>query len=96
MEMEKLILMLQVAGIPFETRDCYGTPQVGYPAFGVALVCDAICHAGSYGHEAGLLEIMGLTDSEEIGDVQGYLTAEDVFHRIFKHWISNPDKANSD
>ena len=45
---------------------------------------DAICHWGSYGHEDGLLEIMGsIVDFEEDGDsVVGWLTADDVIKRI--------------
>ena len=45
---------------------------------------DAICHTGSYGHEAGLLEIMGAIVWYDIdGDsVRGWLTANDVIARI--------------
>lgn len=45
---------------------------------------DAICHYGSYGYEAGLLEIMGdIVDEGEDGDsVAGWLTADDVIKRI--------------
>jgi len=38
-------------------------------------------------NEQGLLEIMGLVDEEELGDtVEGYLTAVEVFQRIFRHY----------
>ena len=85
-EMEKLIKLLAEAKIPFKIRDCWGTLQVGYPNFD-NLVCDAVCHSFSYGHEEGLLEIMGLVDEEEVGDsVEGYLTAEEVFERIKTHY----------
>lgn len=45
---------------------------------------DAICHKGSYGAEAGLLEIMGnIVNEETVGDtVEGWLTAEDVIKRV--------------
>ena len=44
---------------------------------------DAICHYGSYGHEDGLLEIMGDLVTKEDGDsVVGFLTADDVIMRI--------------
>lgn len=45
---------------------------------------DAICHYGSYGYEAGLLEIMGdIVDEGKDGDsVAGWLTAEDVIKRV--------------
>ena len=48
---------------------------------------DAVCHSGSYGHEDGLLEIMGtiLTDEEsECDSVVGWLTAEQVMKRVVK------------
>lgn len=47
---------------------------------------DAICHRGSYGAEAGLLEVMGdIVDEKTIGDtVEGWLTAEDIIRRIDK------------
>lgn len=46
-------------------------------------VADAVCHSFSYGHEEGLLEIMGLgVEREVVGDdVEGWLTAEEVFKR---------------
>lgn len=43
---------------------------------------DAICHRGSYGHEEGLLEIMG-TIVNPCGDrVEGWLTADDIISRL--------------
>lgn len=42
---------------------------------------DAICHSFSYGHEKGLLEIMGtLVDIEDT--VEGHLTADEILRRI--------------
>jgi hypothetical protein len=54
---------------------------------------DAIEHYASYGRSEDLLEIMGLLTSEEEGydSVKGYLTAEDVFQRIKKHYETTPD-----
>ena len=45
---------------------------------------DAICHNGSFGHERGLLEIMGeIVFPAEDGDtVVGWLTAEEVLKRV--------------
>ena len=44
-------------------------------------VFDVICHAGSYGHEEGLLEAMGyIVECED--SVEGWMTAEDVIRRI--------------
>ena len=87
-EMEKLIKLLEEEKIPFETTECWGATQVCYPSSNNR-VCDAVCHSFSYGHERGLLEIMGLVNEEEVGDsVEGYLTAEDVFERIKNHFYS--------
>ena len=43
---------------------------------------DAICHPGSYGYEAGLLEVMGdpvLSDPRDY--VEGDLTADEIYKR---------------
>lgn len=85
-EMEKLEKMLNVAGIPYEVAYPFDKPQIIYPSK-ENRVCDAICHRGSYGYEDGLLEIMGLVDEEAGDEVEGYLTADDVFRRIVDHYI---------
>lgn len=59
-------------------------PSVRYYGHGENLICDAICHSGSYGHEEGLLEIMGLTRNDD--SVEGWLTSEEVFDRISEDW----------
>lgn len=65
------------------------------PVFdGLQLVCpnldvwdfDVICHMGSYGHEQGLLEVMGAICGSDEDDVEGYLTVEEVFERIKKYY----------
>lgn len=87
-EMDKLIKMLAVSDVPHEVRtlaSSYGnTKQVAYPSF-ACRICDAVCHSGSYGHEHGLLEIMGLVE-DPVDDVEGYLTAEQVFMRMWKDY----------
>ena len=47
-------------------------------------LCDAICQPGSYGYDAGLLEIYGNIVNKKVdGDsVVGFLTAEDVIKRL--------------
>lgn len=83
-EMNKLINLLTSENIPFETRKSWdNTIQVLYPSI-KNHTCDIVCHSGSIGSEKGLLEIMGLTSNE---DVEGYLTAEEVFKRIKKNYI---------
>lgn len=79
--------MLTDAGIPHETRRLLDGWQVFYFENGIR-IADAIEHYGSYGHEADLLEIMGLLTPEEKEEdgVLGNLTAENVFKRIEAHW----------
>lgn len=92
-QMATLAEKLAQAGTPFEIvymdEDIYSragesVPQIWYPNRKKA-VCDVICHKYSYGGDRGLLEIMGLVDNE-YDDVEGYLTAEDVFKRISLHY----------
>lgn len=83
-EMGKLEWLLQEAKIPYRIEYIWGMPSVRYYGHGDELICDAVCHSGSYGHEKGLLEIMGLTRN---GDpVEGWLTSEEVFDRISEDW----------
>lgn len=83
---DKLITMLETTDIPFEVTERNGRPQVWYPSKEHS-ICDAICHWGSYGHQTGLIEIMGLTHNDN--SVEGYLNADEVFTRIKKHWEAN-------
>ena len=47
---------------------------------------DAICQNGSYGYKDGLLEIMNgtltLTKDGEDGEVEGWLTADEIIKRL--------------
>ena len=83
-EMVRLELLLQEAKIPYRIDYVIGMPSVRYYGHGENLICDAICHSGSYGHEEGLLEIMGLTRNGD--SVEGWLTSEEVFDRISEDW----------
>lgn len=83
-EMGKLEWLLQEAKIPYRIDYVIGMPSVRYYGHGENLICDAICHSGSYGHEEGLLEIMGLTRNDD--SVEGWLTSEEVFDRISEDW----------
>lgn len=86
-EMSKLINLLEGAKIPYEIfEQPFGVTkytQVYYPNK-KNNVCDVICNPMSYGHEKGLLEIMGLTENDD--DVEGYLTSMQVFTRINNHY----------
>lgn len=83
-EMGKLEWLLQEAKIPYRIDYVIGMPSVRYYGHGENLICDAICHSGSYGHEEGLLEIMGLTRNDD--SIEGWLTSEEVFDRISEDW----------
>ena len=43
---------------------------------------DAVCHNFSYGHDEGLLEIMGDIVDNDYDAVEGWLTAEDILKRL--------------
>lgn len=77
-EADKLVKGLTENGVEFYYYDCWD---------GVQIVCDgwdAICHSGSYGHEQGLLEIMGtiVRADDDDDDVEGWLTAEEILQRL--------------
>jgi len=84
----RLASMCLANNIPFEIAELYEGMIVAYPSF-ENRVSDAICHNGSYGRKEGLLEIMGLVNAEKTDgdDVEGYLTAEEVFMRWNEHWL---------
>ena len=89
-EMTTLIDRLISANIPFElTTDCCGNKngQLWYPSY-ENWVCDVICHKYSYGGSKGLLEIRGLVDEDYEDDIMGWLTSENVFARIYTHYMN--------
>lgn len=93
-EMDKLEQLLVEADIPYEKSRMFGGKQLQYPCKGSDRVCSVILHRGSYGRSEGLLEIMGLLTDEELecDDVVGYLTADDVFGRIKRHFEEKGEK----
>lgn len=86
-EMYDLINRLIVMGVPFKVNEFLDTPTVIFYDSEGYRIGDAVCHMGSYGHERGLLEIMGLDiDEAEVGDsVIGWLSAEEVVNHYI-HW----------
>lgn len=77
--------MLEEAGIPFAFLDGFlGGFRLRYPS-DTQCVCSVIQHRYSYGNYDDKLEIMGLAKDKE-DSVEGWLTAEDVFSRIQKHY----------
>ena len=88
-EILRLKGMLEKAKIPFEFSKLFGGYHIVYPNNHFT-ECSVIEHDSSYGREKDLLEILGLLTKKEYKETQdtviGYLTAEDVFQRIKKHW----------
>ena len=88
-QMEKLENMLNISNIPFEITEHWShTEQIWYPSRENP-ICDVICFGGtglggSYGHEEGLLEIMGtiVRADDDDDDVEGWLTAEEILQRL--------------
>ena len=75
-EMMKLAFGLYDRGIEFKAKSFFD---------GIQFIIgdwdwDAICHSGSYGHENGLIEVMGLPQCQD--DVIGHLTAEEVLNMV--------------
>jgi len=94
-EIEKLHEMLEKANIPHEYSDRFDGKFISYPQH-QNFICDACCFGGSYGYEAGLIEIMGLLTPEEYenDDVVGWLDAENVFNRIKDDWENRKENKN--
>ena len=82
-ELNKLATGLMKRNIPFSFVAFMNGGKIDWET------CDAICHDGSYGKEAGLLEIMGeLVDKTKTMDtVEGCLTAEEILNRIDKKGV---------
>lgn len=103
-QIDKLDAMLKEAGIPFERNDdmypdiplyeSIGMRRIKYPRKGYECVCSVIQGKYSHGGDQNLLEIMGLLTKEEeaCDSVKGWLTAEEVFGRIKKHWDAKKEK----
>lgn len=73
-EMMALAFGLRDRGIKFSTCSFFDGLQIRCDGW------DAVCHKNSYGHENGLIEIMGLPQCND--DVIGYLTAEEVLAMV--------------
>lgn len=63
------------------------TPQVIFYDDEGNRIADAVCHSFSYGHEQGLIEVMGYPLCHAFDDdVEGWLTAGTVFSR-WMNWL---------
>lgn len=83
--------MLVANDIPHIIRRIFEGWQICYSGNGNPedWLLSAVEHGMSYGNSSDKIEIMGLlTPEEEVEDsVVGYLTAEEVYGRIHKHWM---------
>ncbi|WP_443735879.1 hypothetical protein [Treponema sp.] len=90
-EIIKLKEMLEMANIPFCFSGLLNGYHIVYRDKGDEFICAVIEHDYSYGHEKDLLEIMGLVTKKEERKTQdnvlGYLTANNVYQRIKKHYL---------
>lgn len=101
-EIFRLKEMLEKANVPFDFTDEsfnlgddyeFVKYHIEYPCSykgDQVRICSVIQGLGTYGAEDNRLEIMGLLTVEEEKDdcVAGWLTAEDVFERIQKHFAN--------
>lgn len=85
-EIDRLEAQLKACGIEYEKCRLNGGWQICVPNR-KAKEWDVVCHSFSYGHETGLLELMGdsmLTyDELQYDSVVGYLEAEEVIYRYY-------------
>ena len=86
-EIIRLKEMLEKENIPFdfEERERVEGYHLIYPKYSKGIVqCDisVVQHKFSYGNDVNLLEIWETSKN----DVEGYLSAEDVFERIKRHY----------
>ena len=77
-EMEKLEQGLIERGIDYTKRALNGGQQIIVNDWD----WDAVCHKDSYGHEEGLIEVMGCIVDDDEDDVEGWLTAEEILARV--------------
>ena len=94
-EIMELANMLAGAGIPFDLVRLYDGWRLRYYSID-AEMCSVIEHQYSYGGRSDMLEIRGLLTPEErkTDSVVGFMTAQEVFARISKHWrmVDNEQK----
>lgn len=80
-EMLELAFGLRERNIKFEIYSFFDGLQIWCDGW------DAICRNGSFGHERGLIEVMGLPQCGN--DVIGYLTAAEVLAMVDGNWVDD-------
>ena len=88
---DNLVNLLDLNEIPYELdKHAFYDGYIIYYPSKANKISDVVCHNGSYGHELGLFEMMGLVDEEEVGDsVEGWMTALEVCRRWKEHMQSD-------
>lgn len=82
-EMDKLAKGLDEKQIPYIRKPMMDGEQIVVNDADGEYLWDAILHCGSYGHEDGLIEVMGKTVVRiDYDEVEGYLTADEILSRI--------------
>lgn len=83
-EIDKLVEFFDNNNLPYEVDNLFDGYIFAFPSRSNRL-WDVICHSGSYGHELGLLEAMGTIIDDDYGEVEGYLTADEIIKRFLKN-----------
>lgn len=88
-EFRKVAEYLTAVGIKYELDICRDGWQIGVPQLPRHgdYDFDIIIHRGSYGHEVGLLEVMGCISENEYDSVEGWLDAGDIIDRIKRNYL---------
>ena len=81
-EIDKLARGLVDRKIPFTLRNLHDGFQIIVNVEDHDKYWDAVCHGFSYGHESGLLEILGSYLTELGGQVIGFLTADEILQMV--------------
>lgn len=85
LELDRLLNEAGIAHVTYRVMDGW---QLAYTNTDGDFITDAIEFTGSYGADRDLLEIAGTLahDAGEGEDVEGWLTAKEVFERIRNDW----------
>lgn len=91
-EFRKVAEYLTAVGIKYELDICGNGWQIGVPRLPRHDDCDFDIITHGYGHEVGLLEVMGCISENKWDDVEGWLDADKVIDRIERNYLHKEDK----
>lgn len=78
--------------IKYELDICGNGWQIGVPRLPRHGDCDFDIITHGYGHEAGLLEVMGCISENEWDDVEGWLSGNEVIDRIERNYLNKENE----